>query len=90
MTAQYKAIDGIRMKIRTDADSVVATLWVDEKPLAELLRAPIAVLGRPGSDAHQSFQRCASEIMCTMLKDVTGIPVRGKFRRPDYKGEPIQ
>lgn len=84
----FEKIDGVRLKVRDDGDDLIATVWIDDECLAELMRVPIKFLGKPGSVGHNLFVDAASGIFNKWLGSTLGVEGIASFRqKPNYKGE---
>lgn len=97
-------VPGIRLKVRTfpsDSDlpkdkgniDLVGSVWLgdpsdEDFKAVEVLRAPLALTGKPGGEIHDAFLDLAAKIMNALVEDATGIkPAPPKRRAPNYRGE---
>lgn len=85
-------IPGLRVKIRRVDEVLVATIWSQGVAIREVLRAPVDLIGEPGSEAHHAFADAAGVIVRQLAEQVAresglGYEVVMKRRRPDYGGE---
>ena len=84
----FASIDGLRLKVRDEGDDLTASVWIDDKKMAVLLRAPILFIGKPGSVGYHLFVDAASGIFNKWLGSTLGVEGIQSFRqKPNYKGE---
>lgn len=93
MSRKLIAVDGVRLKFRTDERGgrmfATATIWKDNEPLAEIATFDLELVDSPGDAAYQGWVDSISSAFQAWLSRRIGVPgIVTKRRKPSYQGEP--
>lgn len=85
--SKRQAIDGVRLKIRSDAEWVTATVWIGDEPQRELARLWLPLADEPGGERFQAWLSAVEAMFNHLNSQATGHEISSLRRAPDYRGE---
>lgn len=85
---KFRDLEGLRLKVRTTEQEVVASVWINGERVADIATLSLKIVGEPGSKGYQAWIDAVSALWTASLSERLGVPgVRSKRREPDYRGE---
>lgn len=84
---KFRELQGVRLKFRTAADWVTATLWIDGEAKVELGRLRVLLIASPDAPEYQEWIDAMQTLFGALIERVGGKELRTMRRAPDYSGE---
>jgi hypothetical protein len=78
-------ITGVRVKIRSEGEFAIATLWIDDTEMAELSRINVTDL-TPNDPIYHDWLKIPSDMVRRCVERATGCDARMIFRAPNCGG----